>query len=215
MTIANLRSILKHHNLPIVGTKEQLVMRVFLLRHNRTSAVVAREEAQIKDLVGLAYECIHQQRRLHLTSHIYRKRTYTLKPSNPEFVVVPSSIRSESDLNKYLFQPILSYIEDCGRHREEKDKSSVSRPVACKQSTSEDLTERIVQIGSKVKVKWLSEEVKESGWRAGWYTATVHKYCRESDIITITYTTEPGVVYEEELTPLIANNKIKLMWSPL
>ena len=52
MTIANLRTILKHHNLPIVGTKEQLlVMRVFLLRHDRTSAVYAREEGQIKDLV--------------------------------------------------------------------------------------------------------------------------------------------------------------------
>ena len=38
-----------------------------------------------------------------------------------------------------------------------------SRPIACKQSTSEDLTERIVQI--EVKVKWLSAEVKESGWR--------------------------------------------------
>ena len=213
LTITNLRSILKHHNLPIVGTKEQLVMRVFLLRHNRTSVATAREEGQIRDLIALAYDCINQQRQLYLTSHLYRKRTYTLKPSISEFVIVPSSIRSESDLTS-LFQPLLSYIEDRKKCRKEKDKSSVLIPASGKESSEND-AERMKIVGSKVKVKWSSLEVKESGWRPGWYAATVHKYCRESDTITIAYVTEPGVTYDEELTPLISNNKIKLISSPL
>ena len=67
LTIAKLRLILRHHNLPIVGSKEQLVMRVFLLKHNRTSAVSAR--GQIKDLIKLVYEIFNSG---DSTSHIYR-----------------------------------------------------------------------------------------------------------------------------------------------
>ena len=44
--------------------------------------------------------------------------------------------------------------------------------------------ERITQVGSKIKVKWTAEEVKGSGWKAGWYTATVHRYDQDSDILT-------------------------------
>ena len=175
-TIPNLRSILKHHNLPIVGTKEQLVMRVFLLKHNKTSAVTAREEGQIKDLIKLVYEVIYQQRQLQLTSHTYRKRTYTLRSSHHEYVTVPCTIRSESDLNKLLFEPILNLFDTRQKHREELDRSSVFRPLVRHESVNGDLTERLVQIGSKVKVRWSSDELQGSGWRAGWYEATVHKY---------------------------------------
>ena len=133
LTIAKLRLILGHHNLPIVGSKEQLVMRVFLLRHNRTGAVSAREEGQIKDLIKLVYEIIYQQRRLHLTSHIYRKRTYALRPSHPKFVAVPNNIRSESDLSKHLFDPLLTFIDERQKCRIAKDSSLVA-PAAVSKS---------------------------------------------------------------------------------
>ena len=89
------------------------------------------------------------------------------------------------------------------------------RPLVCRESVSGDLTERLVQIGSKAKVRWSFDGLQGFGWRVGWYEATVHKYCRESDIITITYTAEQGVPYNEELAPLVVNKKIKLTWSPL
>ena len=35
------------------------------------------------------------------------------------------------------------------------------------------------------------------------------------DILTLTYSLEPGIPYEEELLPLLTSNKIKNIWSPL
>ena len=59
--------------------------------------------------------------------------------------------------------------------------------------SSDDATkERIAMVGSKVKVKWTAEEVKGSGWTAGWYTAIVHRYDDELDIITLTYASKPS-----------------------
>ena len=34
-------------------------------------------------------------------------------------------------------------------------------------------------------------------------------------MLTLTYVSEPGIPYEEELLPLLSNNKIKLLWSPM
>ena len=103
-----------------------------------------------------------------------------------------------------------------------KDSSSVTpagvpKSIIQHDSFNENVTDHefIAQTGSKVKIRWTPEKVKDSGWRAEWYEAMVHKYCQESDTITVSYSTEPGVPYDEKLTPLIANNKIKLVWSPI
>ena len=50
------------------------------------------------------------------------------------------------------------------------------------------------------------------GWRAGWYTATVQKYSEESDMLTIMYSADPGITYDEELSPLVAN---KIIWAAI
>ena len=57
-TIPYLWSILKFHNLPTTGTKDQLVMRVYLLRCSKTTTVTAREEQQWRDRVSLVYKTI-------------------------------------------------------------------------------------------------------------------------------------------------------------
>ena len=82
-TIPKLRSILKHHNVPPFGEKDQLVIKVFLLRQGKTVAMTSREEGQLKDLIQLTYQTIFNQRYLNVSSHVYRKRTYTLKKFSP------------------------------------------------------------------------------------------------------------------------------------
>ena len=61
----------------------------------------------------------------------------------------------------------------------------------------------------------MSDEIGTSGWKPGWYVATVQSYCMDTDTITVTYQAEPNVTYSEELTPLITGGKIKLLWSPI
>lgn len=115
-------------------------------------------------------------------------------------------ISTRSYLNQ--FSPYL--VPAKSNERNSTDHQCSGLPYVVK-VLSGDLTELLVQIGSKVKVRWSSDELQGSGWRAGWYEATVHNYCRESDIITITYIDEPGVPYDEELTPLVANKKHGLL----
>ena len=217
LTLPFLRSILKFHNLPVSGTKDQLVMRVYLLRHNKTAAVTTREEKQVLDLISLIYKAILEQRRLNVTAHIYRQRKYTLQKTNPHFVRKPPHVDKEEDLTN-LFDPLVSFIGGERKKREQHDTISVYRPhVSSVVVTPHDdeLKNRITQTGAKIKVQWTRDETESTGWKAGWYMATVHSYCMDTDILTLTYQSEPNHPYDEELTPLVAQEKIKLIWSPL
>ena len=216
-TITYLRSILRYHQLPTLGNKEQLVLRTYLLRHNRTADIVAREERQLRDLIDIAQEIILSLRKLSFSSHIYRKRKYTTTGSVSKFIPIPSHVVSENEL-KDLFKPLLNVLDLKRKTREENDKKGHAmskKPGSRSSDDSDDLQERIVQTGSKVKIYWSKEELQETNWRVGWYSATVHSYDNDTDILTITYSAEPGIPYEEELLPLITNKKIKLQWSPI
>ena len=218
LTIPKLRSILKHHNIPPFGEKDQLVMKVFLLRQGQTAAITSREENQLKDLIQLAYQTIYNQRYLNVSSHVYRKRTYTLQTISPHFIPPPSHVQCESDLQS-LFQPLIDFLDRRKQQREDKD----DRTPILKNKTDDDtappsnenLAQRITQIGSKVKLHWSAEEVGDMGWRPGWYVATVQNYCQDTDMLTVTYSSEPDETYHEELLPLLSKGAIKLLWSPV
>ena len=133
------------------------------------------------------------------------------------FVPTPPHVRSEGDLLK-LFDPLITYI-DKEQHQDQVTARAVSvtNPVCggsdyTSTSVDDSVTAQITQIGSVVKVKWTSDEVGDSGWAPGWYKATVQKYDEHLDTITLKYEREP-VPYEEELTPLISQGKITLLWS--
>ena len=74
-----------------------------------------------------------------------------------------------------------------------------------------DCHDQICQIGSKVKVKWTIEEIGDSGWRAGWYTAYVQAYEEETDTVTLQYPIEPGCTYTMEVTPTFQQGRIQLV----
>ena len=219
LTVPVLRAILKYHGHPPFGSKSELELKVFLLRQGKGQLVTSKEERQLKDLIHMAYQVIFQQRYLNVSSHIYRKRKYTLQTGSPHFVSIPSHMKSESDF-KLLFQVLLELIEE--RQNQEDNHVWVPNKRSKDEdnsSTSKDdlqLAECITQIGSKVMIHWSNEEIGETGWKEGWYDATVQKYCEESDImLTVCYKSEPYQTYDEELLPLLSNDRIKLSWSPL
>ena len=212
LTIPKLKSILKYYHMPLVGNKDQLVLRVHLLRHNRSDAVTAREEKQLEDLVNLVHSVLRKQKFLVITHHLYRSRKYSLHNHCSHFVSVPPHIKSEDDLDS-LFQPLISYMQSQRKDRKQKDMASAFKPCTMKNSPNEEtLFQNVTQIGAQVKVHWTKEEVKDSGWKAGRYIATVHSYDEDTDTLTITYASEPDNPYAEELTPLIEG---KLLWCPI
>ena len=217
LSIPYLKSVLSFHCLPIIGSKEELVLRTYLLRSNRTADVIAREEGQLNDLIRIAQAIISEQRRLSFSSHIYRKRKYSIsRKSHLLFIPQPCHICSDEDL-KNLFKPFLDFLDEQRKLRETSDKrGTITVSMQLKSDTrGDDLQQGLTQTGSKVKVKWTPEELEGTDWKGGWYAATVNSYDYDTDILTLTYSSEPGIPYEEELLPLLTNNKIKLIWSPL
>ncbi len=79
------------------------------------------------------------------------------------------------------------------------------------QGSEDMLSEQISQVGSRIKVKWAANEIGDSGWRPGWYLATVTGYNSDMDTLTVEYISEPGCVYDVELTPALASGQIKLV----
>ena len=75
LPVAKLRELLHYHRFPILGTKDQLALRVYLLRHSQTAAITGREEEQIKDFIHTRKE--HTQQKftnivfLHLVTSPY------------------------------------------------------------------------------------------------------------------------------------------------
>ena len=82
-------------------------------------------------------------------------------------------------------------------------------PSSSESSNSDALIEQITQVSSIVKVRWTAEEVGDNGWNPGWYKATVKKFDKDSDIITLKYVHET-IPYEELLAPLLFQGRIKL-----
>ena len=75
----------------------------------------------------------------------------------------------------------------------------------------ESLQQQLMEVGAKVKVKWTSDEIGDSGWKPGWYIAYVQGYDSDADIITLQYQSEPDCTYTVELTPLITAGTIQLV----
>ena len=77
-------------------------------------------------------------------------------------------------------------------------------------SSPSDL-EKLKEVGAKVKVKWTVDEIGDSGWRPGWYVATIQSYSDETDRATLVYSSEPGCTYEIDLSTYINQKKIQLV----
>ena len=213
LTVAKLKTILKAHNLPYLGSKDELVLRVIMLRHGRTKEAALKEKGQLKDLVKLAKELIMKQQSFHLTEHIYRVRKYGTHTSKT-FVPMPSHITGNDDLSN-LYNPLLDYIQ----HLKHDFTPSCSKPASLATPTGDDssssMKEQVSQTGAIIEVKWNASEVRGSGWKPGWYRAEVQGYCDDTDIVTLRYVSEPNECYEEELEQLLQQKKIKLLQSPL
>jgi hypothetical protein len=87
-------------------------------------------------------------------------------------------------------------------------KDSNKPPTVC---TEDELLEQRSQSKSKMDKRRTERQQLER--RVVWCCS--QSYCSETDMLTITYTSEPGKPYREELLPLNSNKKLKLLWSPL
>lgn len=102
--MAKLKAILRAHKLPYLGSKDELVLRVFMLRQGRRSEASLKERNAMVDLINVAKDLIMAEQLMNLTNHIYRTRKYATYTSKT-FVPMPSHIGGEEDLLN-LYSPL-------------------------------------------------------------------------------------------------------------
>ncbi len=213
--VSKLRAVLSSHAFPTMGNKEELVIRVFLLKENRVSAMFAREQGQFKELISIIEDLILAEREASslqsACTHTYRRRAFTQTTCSSK-VQVPADGKLDG-----IFEPLLAHLAIVQETREEIFTKSVHCGVGHVSSkdtmmnTDVELKEMMSQPGARIKVKWTKEQIGSSGWKPGWFTAVVQAYDYDDDTLTVTYPSEPGSVYTLELSTSLALKEVKLV----
>lgn len=80
------------------------------------------------------------------------------------------------------------------------------------QTYNGDEMKQFYEVGARVKVKWTREEIGDSNWRPGWYVGEVHgSMVAEEDEITVQFISEPESTYTYEVTPCVAEGKLRMV----
>ncbi len=197
------------------GTKEELVLRLFLVCHGKYYLCFEQEQNEILKTIRLAEEIVQDEKRQFVLNRddIYRKRTYTTKTSESQ-LQVPRNTNFEN--LQSIFEPVKNYVEILKNIRYEKSKELSTAIVgsSCgtqnQPGTNHEEYEEYFSIGTKIKIRWTKDEIGDSGWRCGWYTAQVQEGYLEDDNIQVLYFSEPECVYSVCVSEYLALGKLKL-----
>ena len=209
--VARLRYILNYHGIQTCGTKDEMILRLLLVSQNRYYLCFKGEEGELMRTISLAERIILQQKRqiiLH-PQYMTRKRTYTKTKCN-NYLNVPQNITFQTLEN--AFKELKDYIKTLKSLRlkkgEELNLKNKSVNHKCSNSNSDDYEEYFC-IGKKLKIKWSKEELGNSGWTQGWYSAQVQEGHVEDDTVTVVYFSEPKCVYTLCVSEYLALGKLK------
>eukprot|EP00112_Aurelia_sp_Birch-Aquarium-sp1_P011710 Seg24649.1 transcript_id=Seg24649.1/GoldUCD/mRNA.D3Y31 product="hypothetical protein" protein_id=Seg24649.1/GoldUCD/D3Y31 len=70
--------------------------------------------------------------------------------------------------------------------------------------------EEMFEVGAVLKIKWDADEIGDSGWRPGWYTADVQMADLDNDTVEVEYRSEQGCIYKIQVTPMLSKGKLLL-----
>ena len=212
--VARIKYILNYHGITTCGPKEELILRLFLICHGQYYLCFKQEEDEILKTIGLAEDIMLEQRRQFVLNpdDIYRKRTHTTSKHNSQ-LQVPHGTNFKT--LQQIFEPIKNYITILKDMRREKDKEITVATVVdkttgeCNQVENETYEEYFA-VGAKIKLRWTKEEIGDSGWRCGWYTAQVQASNLEEDTIEVLYFSEPESVYSVCVSEYLSLGKLEL-----
>ena len=64
---------------------------------------------------------------------------------------------------------------------------------------------------ARLEQKWTKEQVGDSGWKPGWYTADVQGYDDINDEISLIYPGEPDFVYKMDVELSVTEKSIRIV----
>lgn len=209
--IPSLQFMLRQHNQSITGTKDDLVLRLFLLRNGRGHLISYWEVKEISKLIVTSKRILHHQLQenvLNLTEVRRTRKHSTFRAEKRS--VIPPFCTTESLPN--LFDPLLQYVETVASVKREATSSpsnSIEKYLIKERISDPEDHEYYFEVGRKLKIKWTADEIGDTGWRPGWYVAEVQSASLDTDEVSVVYLSEPDVVYTIEVTPLLAQGKLR------
>lgn len=134
-----------------------------------------------------------------------RKRKHSSKRASFSNLNIPTDVSEMTDLLTVL-KSLKLYIDTLSSEEIKSSKTSSDTNSFRRR----DIYQKFFEVGKFVRVKWSKEEVGESGWRRGWFTAKVQGCPIKDDRITAKYLSEPESIYDMEVTLELAKRRLKL-----
>ena len=230
LNMAKLRAILRYHNIPSSGNKDQLVLNVCLLRAGRKHLINHDERSRLSELINTVEVLIAHQISMNeiIRTPNYRKRknatplSSEISSKNPRMMasIAPafsnSCLNVPTDMNMFNIADMLKSLKDDIRilQRSKGNNHDAERTSSGSSSITtfipKEPYEEYFEIGTKVSVKWTSQDIGDTGRKPGWYTAEVQDSSIDNDWIKIEYSSEPGRLYKLDVTSHLAKGQIKM-----
>lgn len=113
LSVATLKYILKSHSHSLSDNKDELVLRIFLLRHGRPFLGTINQANAIKNAIDITKTIISEEVKKYfsVTIDVRRVQKNRINRKHSSSVPVPENIECPSDLHT-LFEPLEWYINN-------------------------------------------------------------------------------------------------------
>lgn len=184
LSVCNLREILRFHNILDCGTKDELVIRVGMLKSGRAYLAFQRELEAMVDLVTAVRSIIAAERFLYLEDpRILHKRRKFATPAgssvgtkrprdsasiparkHSSLLAVPQGITLDN-LEEVL-EPLKEEIALYKRQAKNEEKHDVAIGITTRSENGNEI-EAMRLVGSRVMAHWSKDEIGKTGWKTG------------------------------------------------
>ena len=209
-----LNYLLRYHGIPLYGNREELILRLTLSRNGKYHCAFYQEQNEILETINDAEQLALEERLdfLNTIDDTYRKRTYLCdsfgKSADSVSLPVPQTV-SLNNLHQ-VFDKLKKYISILREQNYEKSKILKTFNIKGDKKTDTIEQDSIFDVESKVKVKWSKDDLKGTGWKAGWYTAYVKSSEPLQDQIVVEHVSEPERLYTLDVLPMLGEGSLRL-----
>ena len=178
LSIYKLKEILRFHNVLDCGTKDELVVRVGMVRGGRKYLAFHRELEAIRNLITATRSIITAEKELYLEDPkvIHKRRKFFTKSGPSVNTVRPRDSASIPNQNQNAFLEVpnglsLENLEEALTPLSNElllyQKQQQQNIASCEKVTLETVLEAVRSVGTRVRILWERDEVGTSGWRTG------------------------------------------------
>ena len=202
LTIFQLKSTLNEIGICSLGNKDDLILRVFLVKSNRENAICFQERQDILKTIEVAEEIIKRQytKRVVQVQRVRKHPTSRFQVDN--VFEIPDNINSFKDIPN-IFADLKEFLKTSKKCVPEEPIELIARVRSLESSY-----ESFFEIGTVIKLK-----ITDRGFSlgCGWFSATIQDSETEMDEVTVTFLDKMDEIMTIEVAPLYGKGNIKLL----